>query len=68
MRYLNVSEISSYIGQSYWGCLQPFDRLWRRCDPDNYTRAVEYLCQQSTQVFEKIDSATTKLEDLEKQL
>ena len=32
--FINISDISSYIGQNKWMIVEPFQRLWKKCDPD----------------------------------
>ena len=39
--FLYTSEIASYIGQNKWDYVTPFERLWKRCDKDNYNFILE---------------------------
>lgn len=34
--YINVSDISSLIGQSTWDQVTPFERLWKKCEGAKY--------------------------------
>jgi len=39
--FLYTSDIASYIGQNKWDYVTPFERLWKRCDKDNYNLILE---------------------------
>lgn len=32
--FLNISEIASFIGQNKWDYITPFERLWKKYDPE----------------------------------
>lgn len=34
--FVYISEVASYIGQNKWDYVTPFERLWKRCDGENY--------------------------------
>jgi hypothetical protein len=38
--WLFASDISSFIGQNKWDYATPFERVWKKCDPDGYTSAL----------------------------
>ena len=40
--FINVSDIASYIGQNKWSITEPFDRLWKKADP-NYNECLNVL-------------------------
>jgi len=58
--FLYPSDIAAYIGQNQYDFVTPFERLWKRCDPESYT---EIINQSKT----KLDLQKKELENLEKQ-
>lgn len=58
--FLYPSDIAAYIGQNQYDFVTPFERLWKRCDPESYT---EIINQSKT----KLDLKKKELENLEKQ-
>lgn len=34
--YINISDIASYVGQNYFDFVTPFERIWKKCDLENY--------------------------------
>lgn len=58
--FLYPSDISAYIGQNPYDFVTPFERLWKRCDPESYT---ELISQSKT----KLDFQKKRLIDLEEQ-
>lgn len=50
--FVFASDVASFIGQNKWDYVTPFERLWKKCEPEEYTRLVESLknrleCTQS---------------------
>jgi hypothetical protein len=40
--FLNISDIASYIGQNKWDYITPFERLWKKYDPEYKILLNEY--------------------------
>ena len=40
--YINISDVSSYIGLNKWDYVTPFERLWKKCDV-NYDECLNEL-------------------------
>lgn len=40
--FIYVSDVASFIGQNKWDFVTPFERLWKKCDPD-YDKLVRDL-------------------------
>jgi hypothetical protein len=40
--FLNISEIASFIGQNKWDYITPFERLWKKYDPEYKICVDEY--------------------------
>jgi hypothetical protein len=40
--FLNISEIASFIGQNKWDYITPFERLWKKYDPEYQICLDEY--------------------------
>lgn len=38
--FIYISDIASYIGQNAWDYVEPFERLWKRCDALNYQHVL----------------------------
>ena len=55
--FLYPSDIAAYIGQNQYDFVTPFERLWKRCDPESYT---EIINQSKT----KLDLQKKELENL----
>ncbi|NBO98907.1 MAG: hypothetical protein EBU90_02095 [Proteobacteria bacterium] len=56
--YLFCSDIASYIGQNKWDYITPFERLWKKCDSENYNRIVN-------EIKSEIETASLKQKQLE---
>jgi hypothetical protein len=41
--YLNISEIASFIGKNPYDSVTPFERLWKKCDSEEYHKALNEL-------------------------
>ena len=44
--YINISDIASYIGQNYFDFVTPFERIWKKCDLENYQILLGKLQEQ----------------------
>lgn len=42
-RFLNISEIASYIGYNPYDCITPFERFWKRCDNFDYNKLIKEM-------------------------
>lgn len=42
-RFLNISEIASYIGYNPYDCITPFERFWKRCDNIDYNKLIKEM-------------------------
>ena len=38
--FLYISDIAAYIGQNNYDFVTPFERLWKRCDSQNYNEII----------------------------
>jgi hypothetical protein len=38
--FLYISDIAAYIGQNQYDFVTPFERLWKRCDTNNYKEII----------------------------
>ena len=38
--FLYISDIAAYIGQNNYDFVTPFERLWKRCDANNYNEII----------------------------
>ena len=38
--FLFTSDIAAFIGQNEYDFVTPFERLWKRCDPDGYNKII----------------------------
>jgi hypothetical protein len=54
--FLFTSDIAAFIGQNEYDFVTPFERLWKRCDPDGYNTIInENKTQLLSQNLEIID-------------
>ena len=58
--FLFTSDIAAFIGQNEYDFVTPFERLWKRCDPDDYNTIIN---ENKT----KLLSQNLEITDLEKQ-
>jgi len=42
-RFLNISEIASYIGYNPYDNITPFERFWKRCDNLDYNKLIKKM-------------------------
>ena len=42
-KFLNISEIASYIGYNPYDSITPFERFWKRCDPIDYSTLMNKM-------------------------
>jgi nicotinamide mononucleotide adenylyltransferase len=64
--YLNISEISSFIGYNPYDNITPFERLWKRCDSEEYNSLLNKMCVSLlyTQVeFKDIKESEEKIQE-----
>jgi hypothetical protein len=38
--YIYISDIASFIGQNKWDYVTPFERLWKKCDSNEYKSSL----------------------------
>lgn len=41
--FINISEVASFIGQSMYDVVTPFERLWKRYDKNGYEQALDRM-------------------------
>lgn len=58
--FLFTSDIAAFIGQNEYDFVTPFERLWKRSDPDGYNTIIN---ENKTQLLSK----NLEITDLEKQ-
>ena len=66
--YLNVSEISSYIGYNVYDPIKPFERLWKRNDSVTYNNLLNNMNTDLLDSKVKLQSITESKEILETKL
>lgn len=54
--YLFVSDVASFIGQNKWDYITPFERLWKKCDNESYTRVIEHYHSNILNCHKQLDS------------
>ena len=59
--YVNVSDVASFIGQSKWDIITPFERLWKNNDPD-----FDSIILENRKVLGVEDTGLTKKQKIEK--
>ena len=66
--FVNVSDVSAFIGQNKWDMITPFERLWKNNDPESYNKTILEMKQDNTLADNVKDSGLTKIEKMEKYL
>jgi len=66
--FLNISEIASFIGKNPYDSVTPFQRLWKRYDPEGYNTALNHLNTQILDSEVKMGIFEQQRADLEKDL
>jgi vacuolar-type H+-ATPase subunit I/STV1 len=41
--YIYISDIASFIGQNKWDYVTPFERLWKKCDSQEYKNTLTHI-------------------------
>lgn len=66
--FLNISEIASFIGKNPYDCVSSFERLWKRCDSEDYNKAMNELSKYLLDNQISIDSMELSKKNLSLQL
>lgn len=63
--YLFISDIASFIGQNPYDYVKPFERLWKKCDAENYERLVknaQNLLNEQKTSLKNLETEKSKLD------
>jgi hypothetical protein len=66
--FLNISEIASFIGKNPYDCVAPFERLWKKCDAEEYNKAMNEISKSLQDYQLSIDSIEVTKKNLLLQL
>lgn len=62
--FINISDLSSFIGQNKWDFITPFERLWKKCDSAGYKSIIQRMNENVT----KMNAQLTDLQAQQSQL
>ena len=65
--FLTISEIASFVGQNKWDYVTPFERLWKKSDP-NYGSCLEEFNKKALDKKDELTIIENEKLNLEQQL
>lgn len=66
--FLFASEIAAFIGQNKWDYITPFERVWKKCDKENYQTIINDNLIQMQTIKEHIEVLDKSKNELLQQL